>query len=104
MRRDKSVDRAGAGRWRGKRSGRQGNALQFDIRQGFQYFERKLARNGRTVSVRNGQINGPKLTFTAPGENGRHECYLATVGRGGNSGEVRDGETVIARWSATRAQ
>ncbi len=90
------------GAWRGKWSGKQGDEFQLDIRQGFQYFGGKLARNGRTVGVKDGQISGPKLSFTVQGENGRRERYSATVGRDQMSGEVRDGETVIARWSATR--
>lgn len=90
------------GAWRGKWAGKQGDEFQLDIRQGFQYFEGKLARNGRTAGVKDGQISGPKLSFTVQGENGRRERYSATVGRDHMSGEVSDGETVIARWSATR--
>lgn len=91
-----------AGAWRGKWSGKQGDEFQFNFRQSFQYLEGRLSRNGRTVGVKDGQISGANLTFTAQGENGRRERYSATVSRGEMSGEVRDGEMVIARWSATR--
>jgi len=90
------------GAWRGKWSEGRREAFRLDIQQGFQRFEGKLARSGRTIGVQDGHVSGPTLTFTAPGENGRRERYLATVGRDGMRGEVRDGETVIARWSATR--
>ena len=91
-----------AGAWRGKWSGKQGEEFQLDIRQGFQYFEGKLARNGRNAEVKDGRINGTQFAFSVQGENGRRERYSATVDRGEMSGEVRDGETVTARWSATR--
>jgi len=91
------------GAWRGRWSGRQGDEFQLDIRQGFQYFDARFARNGRAVEVTDGQLSGPKLSFTVTGDNGRRERYSATVGRDQMSGEVRDGETVVARWSATRA-
>ncbi len=90
------------GVWRGKWSGKQGDEFQLDISQGFQYFDGKLARNGRTIGVKDGQMSGPKLSFTVEGENGRRERYSATVGRDQMSGEVRNGEAIIARWSATR--
>jgi len=90
------------GAWRGKWSGKRGDDFQLEIKQGFQHFEARLARNGRTVGANDGQMTGPKLTFTVAGENGRRERYSATVGRDQMSGEVRDGETVIARWNATR--
>jgi hypothetical protein len=90
------------GAWRGKLSGTQSDEFQLDIRQGFQFFDGKLARNGGTLGFRDGQISGPTLSFTVSGENGRREHYTATVGRDQMSGEVRDGEAVVARWSATR--
>ena len=91
-----------AGAWRGKWSEGGGETFRLDIKQGFQRFEGRLARGGRALGVQDGQVNGASLTFTAPGENGRRERYSATVGRDEMRGEVRDGETVIARWSATR--
>jgi hypothetical protein len=91
-----------AGAWRGKWSGTGSEEFKLDIKQGFQHFEGRLARGGGTVGVRDGRIAGPRLTFTAPGQNGRRERYSAVVAEGRMSGEVRDGETVIARWNATR--
>lgn len=90
------------GGWHGKLTGKQADEIQLDIRQGFQYFDGKLVRNGRALAVKDGQISGPTLSFTVPGENGRRERYSATVGRDQMTGEIRDGETVVARWSANR--
>ncbi len=91
-----------AGAWRGKWSDGKGAAFQLDLKQSVQGFEGRLARGGRSAGIQDGRISGAKLAFTAPGENGRRERYTATVDRGEMSGELRDGETVIARWSATR--
>jgi hypothetical protein len=90
------------GAWRGKWSGTRSEEFKLDIRQGFQHFEGRLTRGGRTVGVKDGRIEGPRLTFIVPGENGRRVRYSAMVGSGQMSGEVRDGETVIARWNAIR--
>ncbi len=96
------VPAAVEGAWRGKLEGGPGGDIRLDIRQGFQYFGGKLARNGRTLVVKDGRIAGQKLSFTVNSDNGRPERYSATVGRDSMGGEVRDGETVIARWNATR--
>ena len=90
------------GAWRGQWSGKGSGEFGLDIRQGFQHFEGRLARRDGVVGVSNGQVAGPRLTFTVPGQNGRRERYTAMVGDGRMSGEVRDGETLIARWNATR--
>jgi precorrin-6B methylase 2 len=92
------------GKWQGKLSDGQGDEIQLDIRQGFQFFDGNLARNGRATAVQNGQISGAKLSFTVAGANGRRDRYFATVDGARMTGEVKDGEKVIARWSATKAQ
>lgn len=96
------VPAAVQGAWRGKLEGGPGGEIRLDIRQGFQYFGGKLARNGRALVVKDGRIAGQKLSFTVNSDNGRLERYSATVGRDSMGGEVRDGETVVARWNATR--
>ena len=96
------VPAAVQGAWHGTVAGNPGDDIRLDLRQGYQYFRGKLARNGRTLGVLDGRIAGPRLTFTVSGGSGRTERYSATVGRDEMSGEVRDGETVIARWNATR--
>jgi hypothetical protein len=42
------------------------------------------------------------VSFSIPAGNGRREHYTGTVDRDQIKGEVRDGEMVVARWSATR--
>jgi hypothetical protein len=93
-----------AGAWRGKWSGAKSEDFRLDIKQGYQSFEGRLARGGRSAGIRDGQVSGMKVSFSAAGENGRHERYSATVGGNEMSGEVRDGGTVIARWNAVRVQ
>jgi len=90
------------GAWRGKWSSGQGGEFQLDIRQGFQVVNGQVSHNGRATSIRDGQLNGPSLSFTVQGENGRTERWQATVGREGMSGEVRNGDALVARWSAAR--
>jgi SAM-dependent methyltransferase len=90
------------GAWRGKRAGKGDDEFRLELKQGYQFFEGSLVRGARVASVRDGQIAGTKLSFTAPGENGRRERYTATLDRGEMTGEVRDGDAVVARWSASR--
>jgi hypothetical protein len=42
------------------------------------------------------------MSFTLPAENGGREQFTGTVARDRIRGEVRNGEAVVARWSATR--
>lgn len=93
-----------AGAWRGRWSGGKGEEFRLDLKQGGPDFEGRLARGGRSAGIKDGQVRGAKLSFTVPGEKGRRERYSATVDRSEMSGEVRDGEAVIARWSAVRVQ
>lgn len=90
------------GRWRGTLSEGRAGDIQLDLRQGFQFFEGRIVRNGRAGGLRNGQINGSKLSFTAVGANGRRERFHGSVGGGRMQGEVLNGDVVVARWSATR--
>jgi SAM-dependent methyltransferase len=90
------------GNWRGKLAGGKADEFDLDIRQGFQVFDGRLARSGHTTRLSEGRVNGQKLSFAAAGADGRPERYTATVRGEQMTGEVRSGETVIARWSATR--
>ena len=90
------------GKWRAKLAGGKGEDFDLDIRQGFQLFDGRIVRNGNATGLRDGQVNGPRVSFTATGADGRRERYSATVRAGQMTGEVRSGEAVIARWSAAR--
>ena len=56
------------------------------------------------IAVVEGQLAGGRLAFSVQREGGRTDRYSARVSGEQMSGEVREGDTVIARWSATRAQ
>ena len=96
------VPAAVQGAWRGRWSGRQGEEFQLEIKQGFQHFEGRLERGSRTLELKDGQLDGARFRFTVPAANGRRELYTGLVAQDRIQGEVRDGEMVIARWSATR--
>jgi hypothetical protein len=97
------VPAAVQGAWRGKLAGGAADELRLDLKQSFQYFEGRVVRNGRALRIREGRIAGASLSFIARDDNGRSERYTATVARDRMSGEVRDGDKVVARWNATRA-
>lgn len=90
------------GKWRGKLAGGRADEFDLDIRQGIQVFDGRIVRNGQATGLKDGRISGPQVSFTATGADGRRERYSATVRGGQMRGEVRSGETVIARWSAAR--
>ena len=96
------VPAAVQGAWRGRWSDRQGEEFQLEIKQGFQHFEGRLARGSRALELKDGQLDGARFRFTVPAANGRRELYTGLVAQDRIQGEVRDGEMVIARWSATR--
>jgi len=95
------VPAAVQGAWRVQRDGDQGEASRLDIRQSFQHFDASLVLRGRTLELR-GQLNGSQLSFTLPAANGGREQFTGTVASDRIQGEVRIGETVVARWSAAR--
>jgi 16S rRNA G966 N2-methylase RsmD len=96
------VPAAVQGAWRGRWSGKPGEEFQLEIKQGFQHFEVRLERGSRTLLLKDGQLDGPRFRFTVPGVNGGRELYTGLVAQDRIQGEVRDGELVIARWSAMR--
>ena len=95
------VPAAVQGAWRVQRDGDQGEASRLEIRQSFQHFDASLVLRGRTLQLR-GQLNGSQLSFTLPAANGGREQFTGTVASDRIQGEVRNGETVVARWSAAR--
>lgn len=90
------------GEWRIERSGRRAETSRLEIRQGFQRVEGRIWAGGQAVLLRDARLEGNRLTFVVARGNGRRERYTATVAGDRMEGEVRDGETVIARWSAAR--
>ena len=90
------------GKWRARLAGAKGEEFDLDIKQGYQVFDGRLLRGGQATRLRDGRVAGPRVAFTASGAGGQAERYTATVKDGQMKGEVRSGETVIARWSASR--
>jgi hypothetical protein len=90
------------GAWRVQRDGDQGEASRLEIRQGYQHFAGRIARGGRTLELQDGRLTGSQLSFTLAAANGGREQFTGTVARDRMQGEVRNGEAVVARWSATR--
>lgn len=89
------------GAWRITRAGEKAGG-RLHIRQGFQHFDGKFSSGERTVDLKDGRLEGARLSFSLPAGNGRRELFTGTVDRDQIRGEVRDGEMVVARWSATR--
>lgn len=95
------VPAAVGGAW----SGGEG-AFRLDIKQRYQSFEGTLTRNGQKSRLRGGRIEGARIRFTAPREDGAgRDIYTGTVNGARIAGEVRgDGGAVLSRWSATLIQ
>jgi hypothetical protein len=90
------VPAAVAGTWRDGTG-----AFRLEIKQHYQDITGTLTRDGRTVTLRDGRINGAQIHFTAPGRDGSgQEAYTGTVENGRMTGEVRG--AAPARWSAAR--
>ena len=96
------VPAAVQGAWRVTRAGGSGAPSRLDVRQGFQHFEGKFTDGDRSVELKDGRLDGASVSFSVAAGNGRREIYTGTVDRDEIRGEVRDGETVLARWSASR--
>ena len=89
------------GAWRITRAGDKVEG-RLDIRQGYQHFDGKFSNGDRIADLKDGRLEGARLSFSVPAGNGRRELYTGTVDRDQIKGEVRDGDMVVARWSATR--
>jgi hypothetical protein len=75
--------------------------FRLQIMQRYQYIEGTLTRDGRTVTLLGGRMNGAQIRFTVPGLDGTgQETYTGTVENGCMAGEVSG--AVPARWSAAR--
>lgn len=97
------VPAAVQGTWRVTLADAPDEEIRLDLKQAYQHFSGNLLRNGRVLRISEGRVTGGRLAFVVRAGNGRTERYSATVGREKMSGEVRDGDAVIAHWNATRA-
>ena len=93
------------GVWRGTGVAANAENFQLEIRQRYQRFEGKLILNGTEMSLREGQIDGPRIRFSVPRSGGNgNEQFVATVNGERMTGEISGGgPTAVAKWAATRA-
>ena len=95
------------GEWRITAAGAGIPAFRLRIKQQFQRFEGGAAVAGRTVKLRQGEINGTTIRFelALPGNDGkvRRRLFVGTVNGDAIRGEIRlaDGEAVW-NWNAAR--
>src|SRR5215831_8983399 len=60
------VPAAVQGAWQGALSGANGGDLRLEFNQAFQRLEGNVTRNGRTVALKDGQIDGTRVRFSVP--------------------------------------
>jgi hypothetical protein len=96
-----TVPAAVEGAWLGSLAGGRG-PFRLEVKQRYQHFEGRLVRDAQVSVLRDAQIDGTRIRFSAPGADGRLEIFAGTVQDGRITGEVRAGNaTAAARWSAT---
>jgi hypothetical protein len=95
-----TVPAAVEGAWLGSLAG---GPFRLEVKQRYQHFEGRLVRDAQVSVLRDAQIDGTRIRFSAPGADGRPEIFTGTVQDGRITGELRAGNaTAPARWSATR--
>ena len=61
------------GAWQGNLPGANGGSFRLEFNQAFQRVEGKVTRNGRTVALKDGQIDGARVRFSVPRSGGGSE-------------------------------
>jgi hypothetical protein len=98
-----TVPAAVEGAWAGSQAGGRGGPFRLEVRQRYQHFEGRLVRDTQVSDLRDAQIEGARIRFSAPGADGRLEIFTGTVQDGTITGELRGGNAAaVVRWSATR--
>jgi hypothetical protein len=100
-----TVPAAVEGAWLGSLASGDGGPFRLEIRQRYQQFGGRLVRAAQVSELREAQLDGPRIRFSAPGADGRLESFTGTVQDGKIAGEFRAGSAgTTVRWSATRVQ
>ena len=99
-----TVPAAVEGAWLGSLTGGRGGPFRLEVKQRYQHLEGRLERDAQVSVLRDAQIDGTRIRFSAPGADGRLENFTGTVQDGRITGEARAGNATAARWSATRVQ
>ncbi len=98
-----TVPAAVEGAWAGSQAGGRGGPFRLEVRQRYQHFEGRLVRDTQVSDLRDAQIEGTRIRFSAPGADGRLEIFTGTVQDGTITGELRAGNAAaVVRWSVTR--
>jgi hypothetical protein len=98
-----TVPAALEGAWLGNLAGGRDAPFRLEVKQRYQHFEGRLVRDAQVSVLRDAQIDGARIRFSAPGADGRLEIFTGTVQDGRITGEARAGNAAAAvRWSATR--
>jgi len=98
-----TVPAAVEGAWAGSQAGGRGGPFRLEVRQRYQHFEGRLVRDTQVSDLRDAQIEGARIRFSAPAADGRLEIFTGTVQDGTITGELRGGNAAaVVRWSATR--
>ncbi len=97
------VPAAVQGAWQGNLPGASGGSLRLEFNQAFQRVEGKVTRNGRTVALKDGQIDGARVRFMVPRSGGGSETFEATVNGDRMAGEIKSDGATPVKWSAGRA-
>ena len=80
-----------------------GGPFRLEVKQRYQHFEGRLMRDAQVADLRDAQIDGTRIRFSAPGGDGQLEIFTGTVQDGRITGELRAGSAAaVVRWSATR--
>ena len=79
-----------------------GGNLRLDLNQAFQRLDGNLTRNGRTVALKEAQIDGTRVRFSVPGSGNGNDTFEMTVNGDRMAGEIRGANGTI-KWSASRA-
>jgi len=97
-----TVPAAVEGVWAGQAAGGRVASFRLEIKQRYQHFEGRLVRDAQVSDLRDAQIDGMRIRFSAPGADGQLEIFTGTVQDGRITGELRAGNAAAVRWSATR--
>jgi hypothetical protein len=98
-----TVPAAVEGAWLGSHAGGRGGPFRLEVKQRYQHFEGRLVRDAQVAVLRDAQVDGTRIRFSAPGADGRLEIFTGTVQDGRITGEARAGNaTAAVRWSAVR--
>ena len=92
------------GAWQGTLPGANGGTFRLEFNQTYQRMEGKVTRNGKAVPLKDGQIDGVRVRFSAPRPGGGgNERFEATVNGDRMAGEIKADGAAPLKWSASRA-